>query len=52
MSLRGRFVFQLEQERSVRLLKDTELGFDTTMRNMQREVQEAKADRRLLTKEL
>lgn len=45
-------VFQIEQEHTVQHLKDADLQLDAAKRNIQREVQEARADRRLLNKEL
>lgn len=46
------FVFQLEQERTAQHLKDMDLQLDKAKRNMQCEVQETLAERRLLNKQL
>ncbi|XP_053095558.1 coiled-coil domain-containing protein 150 isoform X1 [Pangasianodon hypophthalmus] len=43
---------KVEQERAAQHLKDVDLRLDTAKRNMQCEVQEALAERRLLNKEL
>ncbi|MCI4385577.1 hypothetical protein PGIGA_G00052210 [Pangasianodon gigas] len=43
---------KVEQERATQHLKDVDLRLDTAKRNMQCEVQEALAERRLLNKEL
>lgn len=45
-------VSEVEQEHHAQHVNDMDLQLDTAKRNMQHEVQEALADRRLLQKEL